>query len=90
MPSPSADARAPAPPQTPSFEHSLERLTAIVERLEGGELPLEESLQLFEEGVRLARSAQSCLDSAEKRVEELLSFGPDGTPVVRVLDGGDT
>lgn len=89
MPPSSAEKRAaPAPDQ--SFEASLERLTAIVERLEGGELPLEESLQLFEEGVRLARTAQSRLDSAEKRVEELLTIAADGAPVVRVLENGES
>lgn len=89
MPPSSAEKRAaPAAPEQ-SFEASLERLSAIVERLEGGELPLEESLQLFEEGVRLARTAQSCLDSAEKRVEELLSIAADGAPIVRVLENGE-
>ncbi|MGC4089876.1 MAG: exodeoxyribonuclease VII small subunit [Polyangiaceae bacterium] len=89
MPSKSAESRVPTPNPDDSFEASLERLSAIVERLEGGELPLEESLRLFEEGVKLARSAQARLDSAEKRVEELLSLGADGMPVVRVLDNGD-
>lgn len=89
MPPSSAEKRAAAPAQEISFEASLERLSAIVERLEGGELPLEESLQLFEEGVRLARTAQSCLDTAEKRVEELLSIGADGAPIVRVLENGE-
>jgi exodeoxyribonuclease VII small subunit len=90
MPSSSAEKRAAAAAPEVSFEASLDRLTAIVERLEGGELPLEESLSLFEEGVRLARAAQSCLDSAEKRVEELLSIGADGAPVVRVLENGES
>ncbi|MFZ5892439.1 MAG: exodeoxyribonuclease VII small subunit [Myxococcota bacterium] len=90
MPSSSADASAPKQDQAPTFEASLDRLSAIVERLEGGELPLEESLQLFEEGVRLARAAQSCLDLAEKRVEELLSIGADGAPIVRVLENGES
>ena len=89
MPPSSAEKRAAAPVQEISFEASLERLTSIVEKLEGGELPLEESLQLFEEGVRLARTAQSCLDGAEKRVEELLSIAADGAPIVRVLDNGE-
>ncbi len=73
-----------------SFETALSRLGDIVNRLEGGELPLEESLKLFEEGVRLARTAESRLDAAEKRVEELLGIDPDGNPIVRELgdDGG--
>ncbi len=68
------------------FETSLARLTAIVERLETGELPLEESLTLFEEGVRLARAAQTRLDAAEKRVEELIAVDDDGVPVTRELE----
>jgi exodeoxyribonuclease VII small subunit len=70
-----------------SFEESTRRLTAIVEQLEGGELPLEQSLELFEEGVRLARAAKTRLDRAEQRVEELLRVDPDGKPVVRNFEG---
>lgn len=69
----------------PSFEVSLARLGEIVEQLESGELPLERSLELFEEGVRLARASQSKLDQAERRVEELLSVDESGNPVVREL-----
>ncbi|MEB2310770.1 MAG: exodeoxyribonuclease VII small subunit [Sorangiineae bacterium] len=68
-----------------SFEDVVQRLGKIVERLEGGELPLEESLELFEEGVRLARASQARLDAAEQRVEELLGIDEDGEPVVREL-----
>ncbi len=71
---------------SPSFEDSIRRLGEIVESLESGELPLEESLALFEEGVKLARSSQGTLDRAEKRVEELLAVDADGNPVVRELD----
>jgi exodeoxyribonuclease VII small subunit len=69
-----------------SFEGTLERLHQIVEQLEGGELDLEESLRLFEEGVRLSRASQARLNSAEKRVEELLAVDANGEPVVRELD----
>jgi exodeoxyribonuclease VII small subunit len=68
------------------FEAALKRLTAIVERLEGGELSLEQSLALFEEGTRLSRASQAQLDAAEKRVEELLAIDASGKPVVRELD----
>jgi exodeoxyribonuclease VII small subunit len=71
---------------TASFEAYTERLAEIVEQLEGGELPLERSLELFEEGVGLARRAQSRLDAAERRVEELLGVDEDGSPVTRELD----
>lgn len=72
-------------PEPPAFEESIRRLGEIVETLEGGDLPLERSLELFEEGVRIARLSQSTLDRAEKRVEELLSIDEDGNPVVREL-----
>lgn len=85
MPSPNVADEPAATTQTPSFEADLARLTAIVEHLEGGELPLEESLRLFEEGVRLSRAAQARLDAAEKRVEELLGIDDDGNPLVREL-----
>lgn len=68
------------------FEGALKRLTAIVEQLEGGELSLEQSLALFEEGTRLSRASQAQLDAAEKRVEELLAIDPDGEPIVRELE----
>jgi len=70
----------------PSFEASLQRLTEVVEKLEGGELGLEESLALFEEGVGLARTAQARLDAAEKRVEELVRVDENGDPVVKELE----
>jgi exodeoxyribonuclease VII small subunit len=69
-----------------SFEDSIRRLGEIVETLEGGELPLEESLRLFEEGVKLARTSQATLDRAERRVEELLSIDEDGHAVTREID----
>ena len=59
----------------PSFEQILARLQQVVERLESGELPLEESLSAFEEGIRLSRLGSERLDSAERRVEELLADG---------------
>jgi exodeoxyribonuclease VII small subunit len=71
---------------TTSFEGSIARLGDIVEKLEAGDLPLEQSLKLFEEGIKLARSSQATLDHAEKRVEELLSVDEEGNPVVRPLD----
>jgi exodeoxyribonuclease VII small subunit len=83
-------AKSETPSGTPeaasSFEQSLERLHEIVERLESGELDLEASLVLFEEGVRLSRTSQARLDSAEKRIEELLAVDEEGRPIVRELD----
>jgi exodeoxyribonuclease VII small subunit len=71
----------PAPETTAvSFEDGIKRLSEIVQTLEKGDLPLEESLRLFEEGVGLSRASQERLDSAQKRVEELLGFERDGKP----------
>ncbi|MBX3192464.1 MAG: exodeoxyribonuclease VII small subunit [Labilithrix sp.] len=67
-----------AAPRT--FEEGIKRLSEIVQALERGDLPLEESLRLFEEGVSLSRASQERLDSAQKRVEELLGFERDGKP----------
>jgi exodeoxyribonuclease VII small subunit len=60
-----------------SFESSLEELEQIVRELEGGDLPLDRSLELFEQGVRLSRECQKRLDEAERKVEILLR-GNDG------------
>lgn len=62
----------------PSFEAILARLHEVVGELEKGDLPLERSLALFEEGVRLARLGGARLDRAEARVEELLAANEHG------------
>ncbi len=54
------------------FELHLERLRSIVERMEQGDLKLDESLKLFEEGVDLSRRLMDILNRSEGRVEELL------------------
>ena len=54
------------------FETALARLEQIVEELEKGELPLEQSLKLFEEGIKLARLCGDRLNEAERKVEILL------------------
>ena len=56
----------------PSFEESLKRLEKIVEQMERGDLPLEDSLKLFEEGVRLSAECKQHLDQAEGKVQILL------------------
>ncbi len=56
----------------PSFESQLAELEAVVERLERGELTLEESVHLFEEGVRLSNACKKELSSAEGRIQLLL------------------
>ena len=60
-----------------TFQKALARLEEIVARLEAGEMGLEESLKLFEEGVGLARFCQEILASAEGRVEILLASGTE-------------
>ena len=56
-----------------TFEEKLTKLTEIVEKLEAGnELPLEDSLKLFEEGVNLVSSCRAMLEKAEQRVENVL------------------
>lgn len=58
--------------QSRTFEASLEALEQIVRQLESGDLALEKSLELFEEGIRLSRECQDRLSQAERRIEILL------------------
>lgn len=76
-----------ASPETLSLEDILARLQRVVETLEKGDLPLESSLQCFEEGVKLTREGQKRLDLAEKRVEQLLSTGADGAVTTQKIPG---
>jgi exodeoxyribonuclease VII small subunit len=71
--------------QGQTFESSLEALERIVRELERGDLPLEKSLQLFEQGVRLSRECQERLNQAERRIELLLRDA-GGHPVLAALD----
>ena len=66
--------------QTRTFEASLEALERIVRQLESGDLPLEKSLELFEQGIRLSRECQERLSQAERRIEVLLRDN-QGRPV---------
>lgn len=67
-----------------TFEASMERLDQIVKALEGGEVSLEESIALFEEGTKLAAKCTELLDTAELKVSKLMA-GPDGAPVEEEL-----
>jgi exodeoxyribonuclease VII small subunit len=60
-------------PEDPGFDAILSRLRQVVQQLESGELSLEQSLAVYEEGVGLARKGQQQLAAAEKRVEILTS-----------------
>jgi len=66
--------------QARTFEASLEALEQIVRQLESGDLPLEKSLELFEQGIRLSRECQERLSQAERRIEVLLRDN-QGRPV---------
>ncbi len=66
----------------PGFDQILARLREVVGRLESGELTLEQSLAIYEEGVQLARKGQQVLAHAEQRVEILVAgaHGPEAVP----------
>lgn len=63
-----------------TFEENMTRLEEIVTRMEKGDVPLSQSLSLFEEGTRLAAACRAELDQAEQQVVRLMK-GPDGAPV---------
>jgi exodeoxyribonuclease VII small subunit len=67
--------------EEPTFEQALTQLEQIVQRLEKGELPLEESLRLYEEGIRLSRLCHGKLEEAEGKIEMLLKDAK-GEPVL--------
>jgi exodeoxyribonuclease VII small subunit len=66
-----------------SFEEQLTALETVVERLERGELTLDESVRLFEEGVKLSDACKKELEAAEGRIQVLVEKGKSG---VRVAD----
>ena len=67
-------------PQNKTFEESMARLEQIVRAMERGDVALEESLKLFQEGTELVRSCQKLLDEAQLQVKMILT-APDGSPV---------
>ncbi|MEZ5344092.1 MAG: exodeoxyribonuclease VII small subunit [Pyrinomonadaceae bacterium] len=68
-----------------TFEDSLHKLESIVGQLEDGDLSLEESLKLFEDGIKLSRECQERLSKAERRIEVLLRDENDA-PVLKSMD----
>jgi exodeoxyribonuclease VII small subunit len=72
------------------FDEILARLRSLVEKLEGGNLPLEDGLKFFEEGMDLCRRGAEILDRAEKRVEILLSSSGDKPRVAPFESGAES
>ena len=60
------------------FEKNLKRLEEIVDKMEAGEISLDDSLKLFEEGVKLSQSCNNDLDKAETKVQSLLKVDNEG------------
>jgi exodeoxyribonuclease VII small subunit len=83
-PSPAGDPAAPE-----RFDELLTRLRTLVERLEGGNLSLEDGLRCFEEGMVLCKRGAEVLDRAERRVEVLLGAGAGG-PKTAPFDDAST
>jgi exodeoxyribonuclease VII small subunit len=71
-----------------SFEALIERLDAVVDQLEQGDLPLEDSIALFEEGMGLTRAGMARLDDADRKVNQLLQEDGQETQAPFDLDGG--
>lgn len=67
-------------PQNKTFEQSMQRLEQIVRAMERGEVELEESLKLFQEGTELIRSCGKLLEDAQLQVRKIMT-APDGSPV---------
>jgi exodeoxyribonuclease VII small subunit len=86
---------APLPPvgdsqtgRQPSFEQALEGVEQIVHGLESGQLTLDQSLQSYEEGVRLLRICHEQLSQAQRRIELLVGFDEQGQPIREDFDAG--
>jgi len=73
--------------KTPDFETALAELEALVDKMEQGDLSLDESLKQFERGVQLTRSCQQALKEAEQKVQILLD--KDGQPSLETFDSDD-
>ena len=69
------------------FESSMQRLEQIVRSMERGEVPLEESLKLFQEGTELVRSCGKLLEEAQLQVKKIMT-APDGSPVEEDFEHG--
>ncbi len=74
--------------QNKTFEGNMQRLEQIVRAMERGDVPLEESLKLFQEGTELVRSCGKLLDEAELQVKKIMT-APDGSPVEEEFTDGN-
>ena len=75
--------------KAPSFEENMQRLEQIVRAMERGDVPLEESLNLFQEGTALVQKCSKLLDEAEQKVSKIVTQA-DGSPAEEVFaDGAD-
>lgn len=72
------------------FEKKLSRLEEIVQKMEKGDLTLEESLKLFEEGVKLSRDCQTQLTKAEAQVKKLISIDESGKATTEPFHSEDS
>ena len=72
-------------PNNASFEHNMQRLEQIVRAMERGDVPLEESLKLFQEGTELVRTCNQLLEKAQLQVKKIMT-APDGSPVEEDFD----
>ena len=72
-----------------SFEESMQRLEQIVRAMERGEVPLEESLKLFQEGTQLVMSCEKMLETAQLQVKKVM-VSADGSPVLEEFSDDDT
>lgn len=72
-----------------SFEQALRELEGVVRRLESGDVPLDESIDLYERGEQLRKACQKRLDAAQARIEKIVA-GPDGKPAgIEPFDTGN-
>jgi exodeoxyribonuclease VII small subunit len=74
------------PPEQLRFEDALERLEEIVHSLEEGDIGLNESLERYEEGVKLLRQSYELLQRAERRIEILSGVDAEGNPITQRFD----
>jgi len=86
----SEETAVPRDGRGPEFEQALTELEGLVERLERGDMPLDEALKAFERGVTLTRHCQSCLQAAQQKVEVLLKRSGQGPAVEPFEEAAET